>query len=190
MRFPAARLVPREGDLYAHLFENPATGLARNVYWSVTVDFETLDHAGEAMTCTSTVDWLRPDVRDWRALGGRTITLPRDDGLAESSFYVGEHLPARTTKLAFRPQLEGRFGITLEQVVDLRSESGEEADAQTSIRADVEVPYRGLIVVPGNLSSIPATPESIGEALRPHIDVAAYHPLERDGRGFILRPRW
>jgi hypothetical protein len=190
MRFPADRLVPSGGELYAHLFENRATGLSLDVYWSVTVDFEPLDHGGDTSECASTVEWLRLRVDDWRELTGRNIVIPRDDRLAESSFYVGEHLPARTTRLEFRERQADRFTVAIEQLVDLRPESGEAEDAETEVRAVAEVRCRGLLVVPSNLPDVPATAPAMWEAVRPYIDPDAYQPIEPDGDRFILRPRW
>ena len=41
-KFPSKSLVPSGGQIYCHIFENRRTGLKRNLFWSITVDFKSI----------------------------------------------------------------------------------------------------------------------------------------------------
>jgi hypothetical protein len=41
-KFPSKKLVPSGGQIYCHIFENRRTGLKRNLFWSITVDFKSI----------------------------------------------------------------------------------------------------------------------------------------------------
>lgn len=109
---PAEKLVAAGGEVYCHLFENPRTGLPRNVYWSITIDFHPMEYDGKrfkrrSMTC----EWLTWPLRDWRQLEGRSLDLKHGDGGSESSFYLWEHHTGISTRLRIGARDGARFDV-------------------------------------------------------------------------------
>ncbi len=58
MAFPHHLLCPSDGRVFAYLFENPLTGLKRGVYWSVTIEFATIEYVDEDFDCSMTCEWI------------------------------------------------------------------------------------------------------------------------------------
>ena len=117
--FPAEKLVAAGGEIYCHLFENPRTGLPRNVYWSVTIDFHPMEYDGTRFKrCSMTCEWLTWPLRDWRQLEGRSLDLKHGDGGSELSFYLWEHHPGISTRLRIGARDGARFAVEMDMVVD------------------------------------------------------------------------
>lgn len=85
-------LRPTGGEIYAHLFENSRTGVARNLFWNLRIDCEPVHLEGEEWDCSVAVEWLRWTVPNWRSLdakGLRDVSAPE---MVEASVYlVAEH---------------------------------------------------------------------------------------------------
>ena len=79
MPFPSHELTPTGGNMDCHVFENALTGMPRDLYWSVTIEFAPLKYAGETWNPTCTVEWLRLNQRDFRSITSVRLNLPDDD---------------------------------------------------------------------------------------------------------------
>jgi hypothetical protein len=187
MAFPAATLRARGGELGSHLFENPRTGLARDHYWSVSVDFHPVEYAGGSWVCSASVDWLRFAVRDWRDLGVAPGAASLDDALIEASFYMTEHDRARLTYLELRYLGGARFRVVLGLDVGFQGYTGDDADPAMAISATTDVSYRGLTIGQG-LMPRPSS-RAARDLAASVVDPDVYHAPQREGRHFILRPK-
>jgi hypothetical protein len=190
MKFPAASLVPRGGQMYSHIFENQYTGIAREHFWSITVDFAPIKYANESWDCSMTSEWIRFGVRNWRDLNNSRLTVPPDDGLVESSFYMTEHDLASSTDLSLAYLAENRFRIRLEMTIDFHGYIGGDANPEMRVAAETEIEYTGLVVIPENLFPKPLTPQLVKNVASEFVDLSAYHEPEKEQHRFLLRPKW
>lgn len=188
MAFPSQDLSASGGELWSHVFENPATGLGLDHYWSLSIDFEPLDYADGPWICTAIVDWLRFPVRDWRDLAWSAGTDGLDDGLVEPSFYLVEHDRARLADLALRRVVGARFDVDLDLRVDFGGYVGDDVDPSMVVSAECTVEYRGLVIGEGAMSPRPSRRAARVLAGR-FVDLGAYHEPAADGGRFVLRPR-
>jgi hypothetical protein len=78
MRFPTGSLIPSGGDIYCHVFENKHTGLARNLFWSITITFEPIQYGDNEFQCSMTCEWI-------------TISLVRPDRLGSVPDFQRTH---------------------------------------------------------------------------------------------------
>ena len=119
--FPADKLTASGGEIYCHLFENPQAGVARNVYWSIRIDFHPIHYEGQDWRCSMTCEWLTWPLRDWRELSGRSLNLNYGDRGSEASFYMCEHDLGKSTRLNIGPRAGSSFDVAMEMVVDYLS---------------------------------------------------------------------
>jgi len=89
--FPADKLKANGGEIYAHIFENSMVGLQRNLFWTITLEFEPINYEDEDWECSMTCEWVPWRIRDWRDLHNLELKVGPDDRLIESSFYMVEH---------------------------------------------------------------------------------------------------
>jgi hypothetical protein len=186
--FPAEKLVASGGEIYCHLFENPHTGLARNVYWSIGIEFHPVDYEGRAWPCSMTCEWLTWPIRDWRQLEGQALDLSYGDGGSESSFYLWQHDTGKSTRLRIGPRSEERFEVEMLMVVDFAGYTGSDSNPAMEVRARAVLPYTGVIVVPGNLFPEPGTPGEAVGAVAPYLDTALFKAPERHDHAFRMEP--
>lgn len=175
--------------MYSHIFENATTGVARNHFWSITVDFDPIEYADESWNCSMTCEWLRFDVKRWTDVA-TSLTLPADDDFAESSFYMTAHDLASSTKLALSHLTANRFRAKLSMVIDFHGYTGDDADPAMLVTADTEIEYSGLSILPDNLFPKPSTPDLAKNAASDFIDLNMYDEPVLQGHRFILKPKW
>ena len=178
---PAEKLVAAGGEVYCHLFENPRTGLPRNVYWSITIDFYPMEYDGKrfkrrSMTC----EWLTWPLRDRHQLEGRSLDLKHGDGGSESSFYLWEHHTGISTRLRIGARDGARFDVEMDMVVDFTGDSAADRNPALEVRGRALLPFTGVIVSPDNLQPKPAT---AGEIASPAPGSAAVAPRLQAGPG-------
>ena len=89
--FPADKLKANGGEIYACIHENSLTGLARNLFWSITLRFEPIIYEHENWECSMTCEWIPWRISDWHHLDNIKLKVEIDDQLSESSFYLVEH---------------------------------------------------------------------------------------------------
>jgi hypothetical protein len=186
--FPADKLVASGGNIYCHLFENPRTGLPRNVFWSITIDFCPIEYDGTDWRCSMTCEWLRWPLRDWRLLGGRSLDLKYGDGGSESSFYMCEHDIGKSTRLQIGARSGGTFDVAMEMAVDFAGYKGPDKNSSMLVRGRTTVPFTGVIVVPENLSPKPDTPAKVSSAVATYLDITLLRLPERRGHAFRMEP--
>ncbi|MGN6547262.1 MAG: hypothetical protein ACTHK7_19575 [Aureliella sp.] len=188
MAFPTHLLAPVGGEIYCHVFENARTGLVRDLYWSVTVDFAPIIYAHERFCCNAMVEWFRIKGRDFPFVEPFKLSLPADDPIAESSFYMTEHAQANSTTLRLACVDSARFHAELEMVVDFHGYTGDDAEPAMRVAATTELQFSGLIVVLGNLDPSPSSPEEVVALASQFADLSGYDPPLNQGFRYLFRP--
>jgi hypothetical protein len=188
-KFPSKSLVPSGGQIYCHIFENRRTGLKRNLFWSLTVDFKPIRYGDETFTCSMTSEWIAWPVRDWRDVDGKEIDVEFGEDGIESSFYMTKHDIATHTTLSLQHRRRNVFTVTADMTVDFHGYYGGDKNPAMPVHAEVDVPFIGLLVVPANLSPKPTTPTKLWKVASEFVDLAAYkEPDPWMTHGFIFRP--
>lgn len=175
-------IIPKlvSGTLYAHLFENQNTGLARNLFWNFSFDFAPQKIEGETMAPGALVEWLTPGCRDWRALVGRTFDS-RTDPDAEASFYIGVHEWAD----AFAVTVEGLEGHRFRVRLMMRLNSADVGEI--SVDARTWVTFEGVRLVSANFSPSPTLLEA-KTLLAPFFDASTLGSPRQDGHALVIPP--
>jgi hypothetical protein len=186
--FPANKLAASGGDIHCHLFENPRSGLARNIYWSITIDFQSIEYEGEDWQCSMTCEWLTWPLRDWRELGGQSLDLSYGDGGSESSFYMWQHDSGKSTRLHIGSRTGNSFDVTMQMVVDFAGYRGPDRNPAMLVRGRATVPYTGVIVVPENLSPKPNTAVEVSHAVATYLDTTLLKAPERRNHAYWMEP--
>lgn len=159
------------GTLYAHLFENPDTGLARGLFWSFSLPCAPVSWAGDEFDCSVSCEWLQWPITDWTRLDGMTLATSVDPGAAECSVYLADHHDVRLASLAVR-RIAGtlRFAVELTGSFDLHG--FDELDA-----TDLPLAWRGEVeftevLVARSLLPKPADADEARAMLAPFLDVS------------------
>jgi hypothetical protein len=188
MRFPAESLVPTGGEIYGHIFENRHTGLARNLFWSIWVEFEPMRYGDATFECSMTCEWIQWPVRHWIELDGRELDVEFGEDGVESSFYMTGHHVANHTMLALHHRREALFAASMRMSVDFRGHYGGDEDPALAVHAEVDLPFTGLIIMPENLFPKPSSLDEVRSVAAEFVDLSGFRDPERRDHGFILRP--
>jgi hypothetical protein len=110
--------------------------------------------------------------RSWRSLDGLLLSDCSQPDLIECTYYQNsEHHWANLNSLSFRCAKQiGELSVTLSLHIPSETNSDEPAITMT---VEGEVIFEGIIVVPGNLSPSPVTPQEAAKT------AAAFADLER-----------
>jgi hypothetical protein len=173
--------------VYAHLFENKRTGLARNLYWTASIEFEPLDYLGEQEATSMTFDWLiveNPQVvsnfSSAQAQGG------------ECSWYLCEHFPSRRWELSLEPTLgQNEFLLNFSAEFDFPGLKGDPCDGLL-IEGTVRAEFTGITVAKDSLYPKPTTPEEAQQMIVPYFansDALRFTPEEDEYGWPICSPR-
>lgn len=188
MGFPVHSLVAKGGEIYCHVFENPRTGLARDVFWSITVEFQPIRYGDEEWDCSMTCEWIRWPIRSWRELDGRHLDVDYGQDGVEASLYLAEHHTGSHTQLAIHHRKGNLFRVEMAMVVDFGGVLGDDQDPALPVQGVADVPFTGLLVVPKNLVPTPQNEEEIQQVVQGFVNLAEFGPPEPQGHGFVLRP--
>ncbi len=188
MTFPANQLHPIGGEIYCHIFENQLTGISRDAYWSVTVDFAPLVYGKDKFRCNAMVEWLQLGNGDFRNIVNQKVNLP-DVSHAEASFYMAEHDNASSASMMLSYIDNDRFHVELEMIVDFNGYLGGDVNPAMRVAASTELQYTGLIVVPGNLDPKPADETAVVSTASQFLDLSGYDPPLKQGFRYLFRPK-
>jgi hypothetical protein len=188
MGFPSESLIPSGGDIYCHVFENKHTGLARNLFWSITIAFEPIQYGENEFQCSMTCEWITWPIRDWRALDGRRIDVTYGENGVESSFYTVRHDCGTYTKLSLRHRVGDRFTVSMSMTVDFLGYYGGDENPEMMVNAEAELPFTGVIITPENLHPTPVNVAELERVASDFVDLSAFREPERRNHGFVLRP--
>jgi hypothetical protein len=183
MPLASTDFVAKGGSYYAHLFENPSAGVPRALYWSFTVDFESIRYVGGSWRSSFTVEWITLGAREFA--GARSISSSSSPG-AEASLYLAEHHPidrwnGRVSWETSPPHCVLDYDAQLDfRGLDRDPVSGLHLTGKACLEFD------GFIVVPGNLFPKPASIEEAGDLLRQYFPEPGVAVDE--GRRYVFRP--
>jgi len=186
--FPAASLVASGGEIYCHLFENPRTGLPRNIYWSITIDFQPIQHLDQQWRCSMTCEWLTWALRDWRELAGQSLDLTYGENGSESSFYTWQHDIGKSTRLRIGARHGDHFDVSMGMIVDFAGVTETDSNPALQVRGQAVIPYTGVIVVPDNLAPPPRTPADVSALVSGFLDTSLHTSPKRREHAFRMKP--
>ncbi len=174
--------------MYAHVFENPDVGVARGLYWAVTVKCEPIEWNGEAWPCSVTCEWLQWPIRRWQDLDGvslQTAIAPLD---AECSLYLAEHNPVRIESLSIRREPnERKFLVGITGAVELFGfDELDGEDIPFFVQGSVE--FDGIILIPDNLSPKPSTPTEAAGVVSEFVSVESLKEPRWDRFRYVFEP--
>jgi hypothetical protein len=190
--FPVEQLRPLAGQLEGFLFENLRTGLARDVFFSITIPFAPIPYGNEIAETCLLIEWLRFGGKDWRSFSGNKIEGTRG---IEASFYLFDHRPAKELLLEVLSR-EGldfdvrvRISVDLNDRYDLPTPPMSVVDVRTSVR------FCGIRIAESLLRYDPLQANEARRLLEPFVAVDLYEeprfqPHSTGSSGvFALKPR-
>lgn len=180
-------LKPVGGSAYTHVFENRQTGLARGLYWSVTIDCEPIVIDNESWDTSLTCEWLTWPIRTWRELDGMTLDRALQPALVEASLYLAAHQVGQCTKLAFKHRSQATFDSTIDMIVDVDLPNGGTAPSML-LSVSAPVVFDGVYVVPDNLSPPAESPALAIAALEEFLDSSDFLPPRWDRFKYVFSP--
>jgi hypothetical protein len=175
------------GECHAHVFENPRTGLARNLFWDFVLECAPLMWEGDEAQVSVLCDWVTLPTRRWTEVSVSLRDIPSPE-LLESSFYLSAHHDVRLEALEiahagqdlFRVRIAGRFD--LEGYGDLDGKN-------IAIDLEARVRFRGLIVMPENLFPKPASAADAIAVAGEFLELDELAAPQWDGDRYWFEPR-
>lgn len=119
-------------------------GLARSMFWSVTVTFEPIDYEDEQWECSMTCEWIPWLIRDWRGLDNIGLKVATDDQQIESSFYLVAHDAGRDTEILLQRHEANLFRVRMSMIVDFTGLTGNDRNADMFVVGEAIVPFKGV----------------------------------------------
>ncbi|MDO8411735.1 MAG: hypothetical protein Q7S93_16910 [Phenylobacterium sp.] len=179
-------LQPVSGEIYAHVFENPRTGVPRNLFWNMTVELEPVTIEGEEWDCSFGAEWLTWPVRTWRELDGMDLGKVLLPDMVEPPLYlVGEHHPATLQHL----RLGGCRGPSFEAAVTASAQIRTEKGQRTiPVSFFCRLQFAGVIVVKENLQPSPTTPALAEEAVAKFMQMDGLRQARSEDWRYVLEP--
>lgn len=185
--FPADKLKANGGEIYGCIHENRLTGVARHLFWSVTLRFDPIIYERQNWECSMTCDFPSR-ISDWRRLDNFGLKVEIDDEVIESSFYLVAHDWGKETEL-FLQRDEGKFfNVSMSMIVDFTGLMGNDANPEMFVAGQAIVPFKGVFVTPENLFPKPTGVAEVKEIAKDYIDLSAYHEPQQEKHNFIFRP--
>ena len=179
-------LIAERGELYAHIYENTLLGLERDLFWNLQIDCENVAWEGEEWVCSLAIDWMTWPVRRWQDIAGMGQSHLRKPELVEASVYLlGAHhqVDLRTVQFDFEAadglvcSIEGTARLALNEV---------DRSIKVAIRSSVV--FAGIVVVRGNLSPKPDSPDAAGEMVAPFLALDGFRSPRLDGWRYLIEP--
>jgi hypothetical protein len=187
-RFPANRLRPAGGTIFAHVFENAATGIARDLFWSFSMRFRRLSCKGQFISPSATIEWIRVPIRRWQDLSEFSRAARYGHDGAEASFYVWSHECASRWRLAVLDRVEARFLVRMElHDIDFTGWDGTDADSHLGVAGETWLNFRRLLIPRDDLVPKVNTIEEARDAGERFLDMNGFNL--RRGSSFEFTPR-
>ena len=176
------------GSIYGHVFENHIMGIARQLFWSVTLNCDPVRWNNEDWNCSFTTEWFVLPVAHWSDLDGITLSDVRNGQSIESSLYLGDHHPATLDAISLT-RITGtrRFLVNIEAKVDIGG-FDDLGGVGIPISLHGEAVFTGLVVVPENLHPKPDTPQKAVEALSAFISLSELREPEWQEFRYVFQP--
>jgi hypothetical protein len=183
---PTLPLQPARGEIYAHVFENQLTGVRRNLFWNLRVDFLPVTLDGVEWDCSFAIDWLTWPISTWHELDGMDLGRVKLPAMIETSLYVlAEHFPATVQELRIRARKGSSFEASVRAWAQIETKR---TRSTVPISFYCPLQFAGVLVVGGNLEPPPTTAALAVEAVEQFIRLDGLkEPFSEDWR-FVLEP--
>jgi hypothetical protein len=179
-------LQPTVGEIYAHVFENPRTGIRRNLFWNISAEFEPVQLDNEEWDCSFAVDWLTWPVRTWSELNGMTLEKVVAPEMIEPSLYLlAEHNDAALHSLRLTRLSGSTFEAAIVASAEINTERGKYS---VPVSFACALRFAGIVVVRENLEAKPSTPAQAGEAVGQFIQLDGLQPPRSEEWRYVLEP--
>ena len=181
-------LRPTTGTIYGHVHENSHTGLARNLFWNIEIEFEPVRQDGEDWDCSLGIEWLTWPVRSWRDLDGMSLGQVQQEELLECSLYLfAAHHPATLRRLILRETADARFEADFSAIADVHDPEGS-GRRLFEVNGKCHLSFEGIVVVPDNLLPKPNSAHEVESAVAEFLAVDDLTDPRSEGLRFILKP--
>ena len=189
MAFTLGKLKPVGGSLYGHVFENRATRVPRDLYWSLTIEFAEIDMGYETWTPSLTAEWIVFPARRWLDLDGLGLADVRKPKLIEASVYAfGEHQLGDLRDLSLTRGRGPAFKAHVELVLDLVDDEGR-VQRGARIEATQRLDFDGILVLPDNLSPKPNSAKKAQAVVAKFLDTDTLEPPVWDEFRYVFAPK-
>jgi hypothetical protein len=181
-------IIPTSARLFGHVFENSRTGLARGLFWNLSIDCQPIRHGDETLHCSISCDWLTWPMRRWPSLDGRSLDTTNASAEVEASVYLNDHFWLRVQSLAIhRIPATARFVVTIAGGFDLDGWGDLDGD-NIPISARCEAEFEGLVALGANFEPPISGTAALNAAIAPFIDLADFHPVTANGDQYRWAP--
>ncbi len=188
MTFQPHWIIPTSARLYGHVFENSRVGLARGLFWTLSIDCQPIRHGDETLHCSVSCDWLTWPLRRWPSLDGQSLGTTNDQGKVEASIYLNDHFWLRVQSLTInRIPASARFTVDIAGDFDLDG-WGDLDGKGIAIAASCEAEFEGLVALGANFEPPISGASALNAATAPFIDLAGFHPVIADGESYRWAP--
>jgi hypothetical protein len=178
------QLIAKDGEIYAHLFDNPPRGLARDLYWNIHVELEPVYLLGEEWVSVFQCDWLVWPIKTLRDLDGMGLEQVRYPKLVEASVYlVSEHHPAAVSHLVVRRIHGNGYHLDARGAVEVDMDGQQ---LSSSFHFECSLSFSGIVVVPENVSPKPSNRKEVAMAVAPFISLVGLKKPRREGFRYVL----
>ena len=178
------KFVARGGSIYAHLFENPRIGLARNLFWNINVELEPVEWHGKRWDCSFGCDWLVWPIRRLSELDGMSLGRVLQPDFVESTIYfVAEHHWVTVAELEIHHITGARYEFDAKGQADLEIDG---LAVGGPFHYQCELGFDGVVVAPDNLTPSPASPTDVVDALAPYFELEGLQVPRRDGFRYVV----
>jgi hypothetical protein len=188
MKLIAKDLTSTGGEIYCHIFENSSVGVARDIFWSVAIDFAPICVDGRECFCALGCDWLRWPIRTWLELDGCRVEFRHGERDFESSFYLYAHHPADWTRITLTRKDANRFLALVEMELQIIQDVGFELERPFIIRTTATIPFTGLVIRPENLRLSSPSADELRHVASTFVDLTSFGPPVADGKYFRFLP--
>lgn len=176
------------GECYAHVFENPRTGLKRGLFWQFILECAPIVWGEEEWETSLLCDWVTLPTRNWPALGRVSLSELPHRNLLEASFYLSAHHDVKLSRLEIAHEREDLLRVHIGGTFDLQ---GLDDLDGVAIPFDVSgtVRFIGLIVIPDNLFPKPSDAAGAAAVAKEFLDLENFTEPAWDGSRFLFEPR-
>jgi hypothetical protein len=180
-----SRLIATGGEVWAHVHENSATGLARNLFWNVRADLEPITLGDEEYEPSLACEWMvwpALKMSDLHGMGLGTVHYP---DLVEATIYLGgvhHWLELKALSISRSPDSKYRLGAKLSVDIDV---DGERVRESASLSCDLH--FDGIIVVPESLFPKPATADAAASVVADFFSLEGLGPPEFEKFRYVLK---
>jgi hypothetical protein len=188
MTFQPHWIIPTSASLFGHVFENSRTGLARGLFWNLSIACQPIRHGTEDMHCEISCDWLTWPMRRWPSLDGQSLDTTNDNAKIEASVYLMDHFRLRVRSLLIhRIPATARFIVDIDGEFDLNG-WGDLDGKNIAIGARCEAEFKGLVALGANFEPPITGAAALNLATAPFIDLADFHPVKSSGDQYRWEP--